>query len=1504
MGTATGQFEAVPIFEALEPRLLLSADVAPVMSGGEVILNFADLVLFDPAPDPSLLQSATALADAPTAAAAPFPLDQTFLLHSTPGASKVIYLDFDGHTTSGTSWNSSYTGGGDIVTPAYSFQGDSSFSDTEKDRIQKIWERVAEDYIPFNLDVTTEDPGSAALRDSGGADQEWGVRVVIGGNSSDWFDPGAGGVAYIGSFDWNSDTPAFVFSENLFGSEKNVAEAISHETGHTVGLRHDGTNPPNGEEYYQGHGSGATGWAPIMGVGYYESLVQWSKGEYPDANRTEDDLAIIVSSNGFGYRTDDHGDTRAAATALAVDGNNTVSGEGIIERNTDLDFFSFTTTAGTITLDIDPFYRSPNLDILASLYDSAGGLVATNNPATALDANFNLALPAGTYYLSVEGTGKDPLDTGYSDYGSLGRYSVSGTLSGPDVTDLGMANSDISFDPPSPDDTESVTISATVRNLGNMDLTDVVVRFHDGDPDGGGVQIDSDHVVASLGGFASGVAQVTWTPDTSGLHDIHVVVDPDDAITEDIEDNNTGHKLISVADNDTDGPDIYNVVITEYNGDGDGIIAADEQVRISWELTDSIARGLLVTEVSTGLTNFVEIQNVWDQPVDATGWTVLLNDSVMPAPDITAVNSRAWMLSGTVSPGEVLYRTEDPGAGANYLGGGIQWDNDGPGWVMIVDDSGDVKDFAVWGYSSAQIAAMSIDYGAFTGITVGDQWTGGGAEIGTDSPPSAPPPATAAIAYTSGTYTEDFDSIGSGGTAPPAGWVAGKYSSTQNRQPPGSAPVDGSLRVDNGSSNRKGRSYNYGTTGDSDRAIGGISTTSSGDRAIQLAITNDTGADITELAVTYTGEQWRDWNFGASQKLSVWFSTDPGSGFVSMGGQFDFDAPSNFGLSSAIDGNDPANRTEISGVYVPIVAIPDGGTFYITWHDINDLGVNDHALAIDDVSVTPVFEPPNSFLERSGHSDNNTAADFTRNNDSTTGAKNPGLVDSSGIGPVELLVDGAPVTLDGDYYAVAGPLDSDGPAPLEYSFTINAGDGDNSPTYTQYLDSFVVAPAEEITVLHNALSIVSGEATPIDFGQVDQDASDVDMVFEVRNDGGQTLSLGAISVPSGFSVTSSPAADIPAGGSTSFTVTLDTGAVGVFSGNVSLAGSDGPQSPDGLDENPFTFAITGKVGYPAIIVGRHVFYNNSAWDAGGDDDGAIAADKTPLLPGQSPAPANYTNYHHGINGIMVDIEDLAGTPTGGDFGFRTNEADSPDTWVSAPVPTLSVRPGEGVGGSDRAVFIWADGAILNQWLEVTVIANANTGLTADDVFYLGNSVGDTNGDGSVDGSDYNAMVSQFGLRGGLASLAADFDASGQVNLVDFAIMRGAAGNAVQAPTPPAAPAAASLPVMESGVDLLAASVPADADVPAPISRRSSRRASIRDENRDRHLRPRLRSQSPFSSTPNTYSAPADAYAAAAVPYRTPIASEDLRALSDDLPASQDGELTADLLAESPLVVPL
>lgn len=367
-----------------------------------------------------------------------------FLLHSNPGATKRIYLDFDGHTTTGTRWN--INNGTTIITPSFDIDNNpSSFSATELARIREIWERVSEDYLPFNIDVTTEDPGINALIKSNTSDTDWGVRVAIGGVNTTVLPvdgTGAGGVAYLNSFynsDRSIDTPCFVFAVSCNNDPKGIAEATSHEVGHTLGLNHDGnslTTGPEAPEYYRGHGSGATGWAPIMGVGYYQELVQWSKGQYSGSTNQEDDLAIIsnLSTNGFGYRNDDYGSSIATASNLNFSNSTTISTTGIIERNTDLDFFRFNLgTGGTATININPAVNGPNLDIEAKLYNASGILLLTSNPTNALNASFNTTLAAGTYYISIDGVGmgdpfSSPLTSGYTDYGSLGFYSITGTV--------------------------------------------------------------------------------------------------------------------------------------------------------------------------------------------------------------------------------------------------------------------------------------------------------------------------------------------------------------------------------------------------------------------------------------------------------------------------------------------------------------------------------------------------------------------------------------------------------------------------------------------------------------------------------------------------------------------------------------------------------------------------------------------------------------------------------------------------------------------------------------------------------------------------------------------------------------------------------------------------------------------------------------------------------------------------------------------------------------------
>jgi hypothetical protein len=350
---------------------------------------------------------------------------------SLPGANHTVYLDFDGHITTGTSWNSSY-GVTTINSPAYSTDTDTAnFSASELATIERVYRRVAEDFAPFNVNVTTVAPPIDDLQKTSSTDTRWGVRTVITKDVA--FNCGCGGIAYIDSFNWSNDTPVYVFNTGEVG----VAEAASHEVGHALGLSHDGTSTAG---YYQGHGTGATSWAPIMGVGYYVNVSQWDKGDYFGSNNAgsganygkgPDDLAIITSYNGFSYRADAAGNTQATATPLAVSGTS-VSASGLIETRADVDFYSFTTGAGAISLNINPAALGANLDIKADLYDSAGNLVATADNTAALNATLNVALAEGTYYLKVDGVGvgtptANP-PTGYTDYASIGQYTISGSI--------------------------------------------------------------------------------------------------------------------------------------------------------------------------------------------------------------------------------------------------------------------------------------------------------------------------------------------------------------------------------------------------------------------------------------------------------------------------------------------------------------------------------------------------------------------------------------------------------------------------------------------------------------------------------------------------------------------------------------------------------------------------------------------------------------------------------------------------------------------------------------------------------------------------------------------------------------------------------------------------------------------------------------------------------------------------------------------------------------------
>ncbi|MBN2475191.1 MAG: VWA domain-containing protein [Pirellulales bacterium] len=202
----------------------------------------------------------------------------------------------------------------------------------------------------------------------------------------------------------------------------------------------------------------------------------------------------------------------------------------------------------------------------------------------------------------------------------------------------------------------------------------------------------------------------------------------------------------------------------------------------------------------------------------------------------------------------------------------------------------------------------------------------------------------------------------------------------------------------------------------------------------------------------------------------------------------------------------------------------------------------------------------------------------------------------------------------------------------------------------------------------------------------------------------------------------------------------------------------------------------------AEVLDRYVFYNHSSFDGNNplpnsSDRDAIALDKSALMPGETATFANYTSYSLGLNGVMIDVAGLPGTPTLADFVLRVGNDNQPGDWATAPKPTsITIEPGQGVNHSDRVKLIWQDYAVLKQWLQVVVLATANTGLAEADVFYFGNAVaeaGNSTTDAKVNPTDM--LLARNNPRTFLNPAGVDFpydyNRDARVNATDMLLAR-------------------------------------------------------------------------------------------------------------------------------------
>lgn len=404
--------------ERLECRQLLAAGwsdalfVGPIYSGDWPQVSVTDPTAGSPRhaevadqvplgmPLPKAWESARELPDPPSGAVL-HPLTAIPALNSYSTSFISLYLDFNGH------FQDVWSGRQDLTTPPFSLDNDTStFTDEELTAIEQIFWRVAEDFAPFAINVTTVEPDNLG--------NGMALSVAIGGRWEDWYGSSAGGVGLINSFTNPQPNVVYVFSETLEIPE-NIAEAASHEAGHGFGLHHQSEYDDDGKEVAEYYDGDATG-APIMGISYYSERSRWWLGTSSSASAIQDDLAELSGQqNGFGYRPDDHADSYASATTLAfVDNRATAS--GIVEQMDDVDVFRFDVAeSDQYRIDFRAAQFGANLDVHLEIRTAAGTLIdertAFHDDTLALGREF----VAGSYQVLIHNDGT---------YGSLGQYTL------------------------------------------------------------------------------------------------------------------------------------------------------------------------------------------------------------------------------------------------------------------------------------------------------------------------------------------------------------------------------------------------------------------------------------------------------------------------------------------------------------------------------------------------------------------------------------------------------------------------------------------------------------------------------------------------------------------------------------------------------------------------------------------------------------------------------------------------------------------------------------------------------------------------------------------------------------------------------------------------------------------------------------------------------------------------------------------------------------------------
>lgn len=261
------------------------------------------------------------------------------------------------------------------------------------------------------------------------------------------------------------------------------------------------------------------------------------------------------------------------------------------------------------------------------------------------------------------------------------------------------------------------------------------------------------------------------------------------------------------------------------------------------------------------------------------------------------------------------------------------------------------------------IGSVTISYGAAGGST------GQGATPGTYTGQVTPSSATGGtfnasnytISYVSGdiivsarnavdlttfgnSVCQDFNSLVSTGTGTsttmPTGWFFSESGSG----------ADLIYSAGTGSS-ATGDTYSFGTTGNSDRTLGGLQ---SGSLAptYGVRIYNNTGSTITNLNISYTGKTWRVAATSRSDRLDFQYSINATSlttGTWTDENNLDYSNPGQVSTASGTVQHSASINYTIQGLN-----IAQGSSVWVRWTDL-DVSGSDDGMGVDDVCITPIL---------------------------------------------------------------------------------------------------------------------------------------------------------------------------------------------------------------------------------------------------------------------------------------------------------------------------------------------------------------------------------------------------------------------------------------------------------------------------------------------------------------------------------------------------------------------